>query len=98
MKYEVDQDINQKTKKEKEIQAVCGTLCRSLYGKTKRDTRQRFYTCRVVPVLLYGSEACAVMSMDERLHSLALPHGACLFVWEPFGWECPMQMKKVATV
>jgi hypothetical protein len=31
--YEVDQDINQK----KNVQAICGTVCRTLNEKTRRD-------------------------------------------------------------
>jgi hypothetical protein len=33
--YEKDQDINQKIKKK--IQAICGTACRTLNGKTRED-------------------------------------------------------------
>jgi hypothetical protein len=56
----MDQDIKQKIIK---FQAIHGTVCRTLEGKTRQDTELRF--CSVMAVrVLYGSEAWTVTSKD----------------------------------
>jgi hypothetical protein len=46
-------DIDAKIKK---FQNICGTIGRTLKGKTRKDTQIKLYQVMAVPTLLYGSE------------------------------------------
>lgn len=51
--YEEDREIDRKITK---FQKICGTILRTLKGKTRKDTLLRFYNVMAIPQLLYGSE------------------------------------------
>jgi hypothetical protein len=44
----------------KKFQNICGTVRRTLKGKTRKDTQIKFYQVMAVPTLLYGSECWTV--------------------------------------
>ena len=51
--YDYDHDVQKKLHK---FQHLCGTMIRTLKGKTRPETQLKFYKVMAVPSLLYGSE------------------------------------------
>ena len=49
-----------------ELQRMCGTISRTLNGKTQLPTQIKFYKGMAVPVLMYGSENCSLNRSDKR--------------------------------
>ena len=45
---------------------MCGTISRTLKGKTKLSTKIKFYKVMAVPVLMYGSENWSLNRSDKR--------------------------------
>ena len=45
---------------------MCGTLSRTLKGKTQLSTQIKFYKMMAVPILMYGSENWSVNRSDKR--------------------------------
>ena len=46
-------EVNNKVNK---FQRMCGTVSRTLKGKTQLSTQIKFYKAMAVPVLMYGSQ------------------------------------------
>ena len=53
-------------KKLNKFQRICGTISRSLKGKTQLSTQIKFYKVMAVPVLMYGSENWSLNRSDKR--------------------------------
>ena len=45
---------------------MCGTVSRTLKGKTQLSTQIKFYKVMAVPVLMYGSENWTLNRPDKR--------------------------------
>ena len=45
---------------------MCGTISRTLKGKTQLSTQIKFYKVMAVPVLMYGSENWSLNRSDKR--------------------------------
>ena len=45
---------------------MCGTICRTLKGKTQISTQIKFYKVMAVPVLMYGSENWSLNQSGKR--------------------------------
>ena len=45
---------------------MCGTISRTLKGKTQLATQIKFYKVMAVPVLMYGSENWSLNRSDKR--------------------------------
>ena len=45
---------------------MCGTISRTLKGKTQLSNQIQFYNAMAVPVLMYGSENWSLNRSDER--------------------------------
>ena len=45
---------------------MCGTISRTLKGKTQLSTQIKFYKVMVVPVMMYGSENWSLNRSDKR--------------------------------
>ena len=56
-------NINNKANK---LQRTCGTISRTLKGKTQLSTQIKFYKVMAVPVLMYGSENWSLNISDKR--------------------------------
>ena len=52
--FEEEQDIN---KKINTYQHICGTIRRTIKGKTRRETQMKFYKVMALPTVLYGAES-----------------------------------------
>ena len=48
------------------FQRMCGTISRTLKGKTQLTTQIEFYKVMAVPVLMYGSENGSLNRSDMR--------------------------------
>jgi hypothetical protein len=48
------------------FQNICGTIRRTLKGKTRKDTQIKFYQVMAVTTLLYGSECWAMRKRDTQ--------------------------------
>jgi hypothetical protein len=60
--YQYDNHVDVKLKK---FQNICGTIRRSLRGKTRKDTQLKFYKVMATPTLLYGSETWTLNARDK---------------------------------
>ena len=49
---------------------MCGTVSRSLKGKTQLSTQIKYYKVMAIPVLMYGSENC--LKTDQTRGKLKL--------------------------
>ena len=56
---EVNNEINK-------FQTMCGTISRTLKGKTQLSTQIKFYKVMAVPVLMYGSENWSLNRSEKR--------------------------------
>ena len=56
-------DVNNKVNM---FQRMCGTLSRTLKGKTQLSTQIKFYKVMAVPVLMCGSENWSLKRSDKR--------------------------------
>ena len=45
---------------------MCGTISRTLNGKTQLSTQIKFYKVMAVPVLMYGGENWSLNRSDKR--------------------------------
>ena len=45
---------------------MCGTISRTLKGKTQFSTQIKFYRVIAVPILMYGSENWSLNRSDKR--------------------------------
>ena len=45
---------------------MCGTISRTLKGKTQLSTQIKFYKVMAVPVLMYGNENWSLNRSDKR--------------------------------
>ena len=45
---------------------MCGTISRTLKGKTQLSTQIKFYKVMAVPVLMYGSDNWSLNRSDKR--------------------------------
>ena len=57
-------EVNIKVNK---FQRMCGTISRSLKGKTQLSTQIKFYKVMAVSVLMYGSENWSLNRSDKRV-------------------------------
>ena len=56
-------EVNNKINK---FQRMCGTISRTLKGKTQLSTQIKLYKLMAVPVLMYGSENWSLNQSDKR--------------------------------
>jgi hypothetical protein len=56
-------EVNSKVNK---FQRLCGTISRTLKGKTQLSTQIKFYKVMAVPVLMYSSENWSLNRLDKR--------------------------------
>ena len=62
-------EINNKVNK---FQRMCGTISKTLKGKTLISTQLKFYKVMAVPVLMYGSKKWSLNRSDKRKIEAAL--------------------------
>jgi hypothetical protein len=61
--YYERKEVNNKVNK---FQRMCGTISRTLKGKTQFSIQMKFYKVMAVPVLMYGSENWSLNLSDKR--------------------------------
>lgn len=67
LNYKKDNDLYHKLNS---FQSACGTIHRSLKGRTRKDIKLKFFKAMAVPQLVHGREAWIIGGREEsRLHS-----------------------------